>query len=101
MLKTPMRMAKALSFYTKGYDVDVHSVLNGAVFSEDHDEMILVKVQEHSLRLARWNPAVLTAAAQDIQFHSLCEHHMVPFHGLVRTTGRKDPRRHKSSSLLP
>mmetsp|Transcript_4027 Transcript_4027/g.9597 ORF Transcript_4027/g.9597 Transcript_4027/m.9597 type:complete len:256 (-) Transcript_4027:172-939(-) len=60
--KTPLRWAKALMFMTKGYCQSAEAVTNGAIFSEDHDEMVVVK---------------------NISIHSLCEHHMVPFTGRV------------------
>lgn len=60
--KTPMRMAKALLFCTKGYSESLSDVLNDAIFSEDHNEMVMVK---------------------NIELHSLCEHHMVPFVGRI------------------
>jgi GTP cyclohydrolase I len=62
LLKTPQRFAQALSWFTKGYQDDVKAVLNGAVFHENHDDMVIVK---------------------DIDVFSLCEHHMVPFVGKV------------------
>mmetsp|Transcript_3511 Transcript_3511/g.6650 ORF Transcript_3511/g.6650 Transcript_3511/m.6650 type:complete len:279 (+) Transcript_3511:1279-2115(+) len=63
LLKTPARWAKALLFMTKGYQQNTASVTNGAVFTEDsHKEMVVVR---------------------DIDIHSLCEHHMVPFTGKV------------------
>lgn len=62
LLKTPSRWAKALLFMTQGYQMTCQEVTNGAVFSENHDEMVVVR---------------------DIDIHSLCEHHMVPFTGRV------------------
>ncbi|CAB9526543.1 GTP cyclohydrolase 1 [Seminavis robusta] len=62
LLKTPDRWAKALKFMTKGYQQDAKKILNGAIFEENHDEMVVVR---------------------DIDIHSLCEHHMVPFTGRV------------------
>eukprot|EP01012_Entosiphon_sulcatum_P012303 TRINITY_DN17695_c0_g1_i1.p1 TRINITY_DN17695_c0_g1~~TRINITY_DN17695_c0_g1_i1.p1 ORF type:complete len:219 (-),score=51.34 TRINITY_DN17695_c0_g1_i1:76-732(-) len=60
LLKTPHRMASAMLFFTKGYEESVEDVVNGAIFSENHRELVLVK---------------------DISIFSLCEHHMVPFFG--------------------
>ncbi|KAL7468680.1 hypothetical protein ACHAXS_008907 [Conticribra weissflogii] len=63
LLRTPHRWAKALLFMTQGYALSPSSVLNDAVFAEDdHKEMVVVK---------------------DIDIHSMCEHHMVPFTGRV------------------
>lgn len=62
LVKTPMRWAKALQFLTSGYQLTPDQVTNEAVFEENHDEMVVVR---------------------DIDIHSLCEHHMVPFTGRV------------------
>ena len=58
--KTPERVEKALRYFTSGYGQDVKEVLNGAMFVEEYDEMVIVK---------------------DIDFASLCEHHLPPFVG--------------------
>ena len=60
LLATPRRAEKALRFLTSGYEADVDAVLNNALFTVDYNEMVIVK---------------------DIDFYSLCEHHLLPFFG--------------------
>ena len=60
LVNTPRRVERALKFLTSGYDADIDRVLNNALFTVDYSEMVIVK---------------------DIDFYSLCEHHLLPFFG--------------------
>lgn len=60
LLKTPERVRKSLQFLTRGYKQDIDEVINGAIFNEDCDDMVIVR---------------------NIEFYSMCEHHMLPFFG--------------------
>jgi GTP cyclohydrolase I len=69
--KTPERFEKALKFLTSGYHQNVDHILNGATFSEAYDDMVIVK---------------------DIEFFSLCEHHLLPFFGKAHVAYLPDKR---------
>lgn len=60
LLETPRRVEKSLRFLTSGYDTDIDSILNGALFTVEYNEMVIVR---------------------NIDFYSMCEHHMLPFFG--------------------
>ena len=60
LIKTPERVAKAMQFLTQGYEMNATDILQSAMFSEDYGQMVLVK---------------------EIEFYSLCEHHLLPFFG--------------------
>src|SRR5665213_2181457 len=60
LIDTPQRMEKSMAFLTRGYAMDVKTVLHNALFDVDYDEMVIVR---------------------DIEFFSMCEHHLLPFFG--------------------
>ena len=62
LLQTPERVEKALRYLTSGYTADIGKIVNGAVYDVKYDEMVIVK---------------------DIEFFSMCEHHMLPFYGKI------------------
>src|ERR1700732_5241038 len=62
LVRTPDRAEKALRFLTSGYQMDVQSIVNGALFNQKVDEMVVVR---------------------DIEFYSMCEHHLLPFFGTM------------------
>lgn len=62
LLNTPLRVAKAWDFLSKGYKQDIDEIINNAIFEEEYDQMVVVK---------------------DIEFYSMCEHHLLPFFGVA------------------
>ena len=58
LIKTPLRVSESMKFLTKGYSMNPKEILNGAIFHEKYDEMVIVR---------------------DIEVYSMCEHHMLPF----------------------
>ena len=71
LVRTPARAEKALRFLTSGYDMDVASIVNNALFSEKCDEMIVLR---------------------DIEFFSMCEHHLLPFSGKMHVAYLPDKK---------
>ena len=71
LVRTPVRVEKALKFLTSGYGADIDGILNGALFTVEYNEMVIVK---------------------NIDFYSLCEHHLLPFFGKCHVA--YIPRRH-------
>jgi GTP cyclohydrolase I len=71
LLKTPSRVAKAMGWLTRGYELDARTVIGDALFEEDHENMVMVR---------------------DIEMYSMCEHHMLPFFGKVHVAYIPDGR---------
>lgn len=71
LLRTPYRAAKAMKFLTSGYTTNIEEIVNGALFAAENDDMVVVK---------------------DIEYYSLCEHHMLPFFGRVHVAYLPDKK---------
>ena len=71
LARTPLRVEKALRFLTSGYQANIDEVLNNALFTVDYSEMVIVK---------------------DIDFYSMCEHHLLPFFGKCHVAYIPDTR---------
>jgi GTP cyclohydrolase I len=71
LVRTPIRAEKALKFLTSGYTANVDEIVNGALFDVEYDEMVIVK---------------------DIEFFSMCEHHLLPFYGKVHVAYLPDQK---------
>jgi GTP cyclohydrolase I len=71
LIRTPDRAEKALRFLTSGYEVDIDQIVNGALFTHECDEMVIVK---------------------DIEFYSMCEHHLLPFFGKMHVAYLPDKK---------
>jgi len=71
LVKTPQRVAKAMAWLTRGYELDPHEVIGDALFEEHHENMVMVR---------------------DIEMYSMCEHHMLPFFGKVHVAYIPDGR---------
>ena len=78
--RTPSRVARSLRYFTTGYEQSPKDILNGALFEVSYDEMVIVK---------------------DIEFYSLCEHHLLPFYGRVHVAYIPDGRRSSGSPRFP
>lgn len=71
LVDTPERVARSLRYLTEGYDLDATDAIGDALFEQEYDEMVLVK---------------------DIQFYSLCEHHLLPFFGVAHVAYQPNGR---------
>ncbi|KAL4630378.1 GTP cyclohydrolase 1 [Arapaima gigas] len=80
LLKTPLRAATAMQYFTKGYQENINDLISDAIFDEAHDEMVIVK---------------------DIDMFSMCEHHLVPFTGMVRLFIPSQLKKNSASVKLP